>query len=305
MRKVVPKVIGDGIEDKCKNHDDRCSWWAVQGECQSNPKYMRLHCAPACNSCESLTVEGRCPLDPDAPHAWRPGDLDAMFQLLTSEPYKSEFSMEILSSPETTDGPWVITMENVVSADEAERLIALGGGEGYERSEDVGRKKADGTYDSIVSTGRTSTNAWCGEECSSDEKAQAVLRKLSNITGIPKENSEHLQLLRYEEGQFYRVHHDYISHHQKRQCGPRILTLYLYLNDVEAGGGTNFDKLNITVTPKRGRAVLWPSVMNDAPGLEDPRTTHQALPVEKGIKYGANAWFHMHDFKTPYATHCL
>lgn len=80
--------------------------------------------------------------------------------------------------------------------------------------------------------------------------------------------------------------------------------MYLYLNDVEAGGGTNFDRLGITVMPKRGRALLWPSVTNDDPHKKDHRTTHQALPVEKGIKYGANAWFHQRDFKTPNADGC-
>ena len=66
------------------------------------------------------------------------------------------------------------------------------------------------------------------------------------------------------------------------------MTLYLYLNDVEAGGGTNFDKLDITVMPKRGRALLWPSVLDSSPDDKDERTTHQALPVEAGVKYGAN-----------------
>ncbi len=89
-----------------------------------------------------------------------------------------------------------------------------------------------------------------------------------------------------------------------RQQGVRILTLYLYLNDVEAGGGTNFDKLGITVMPKRGRALLWPSVLDANPDNKDGRTTHQALSVEKGIKYGANAWFHQRDFKTPNLQGC-
>jgi prolyl 4-hydroxylase len=89
-----------------------------------------------------------------------------------------------------------------------------------------------------------------------------------------------------------------------RQQGVRILTVYLYLNDVEAGGGTNFNKLDITVMPKRGRALLWPSVKNDKPDKKDGRTMHQALPVEAGIKYGANAWFHMRDFKAPNDNGC-
>jgi len=82
------------------------------------------------------------------------------------------------------------------------------------------------------------------------------------------------------------------------------LTVYLYLNDVEAGGGTHFDKLNITVMPKRGRALLWPSVLNDDPNAKDGRTTHQALATEKGLKYGANAWFHMYGMLIV-SWHCL
>lgn len=91
-----------------------------------------------------LSVEGRCPLDPDAPVAWEKGDLNKMFEQLTQEPYLSEYGVEILSSP-ATNGPWVITMENVVSEDEALRLIELGSEEGYERSTDVGKMKMDGT----------------------------------------------------------------------------------------------------------------------------------------------------------------
>ena len=42
----------------------------------------------------------------------------------------------------------------------------------------------------------------------------------------------------------------------------------------------------MTVTPKRGRAVLWPSVYDEEPNTKDPRTVHTALKVIKGVKYG-------------------
>ena len=87
-----------------------------------------------------------------------------MFEKLTQEPYLSEYSVEILSSP-ATGGPWVITMEDVVSQEEADRLIQLGAEEGYARSADVGKMKADGTSESDVNTGRTSHNAWCVGPC--------------------------------------------------------------------------------------------------------------------------------------------
>ena len=48
------------------------------------------------------------------------------------------------------------------------------------------------------------------------------------------------------------------------------------------------------MTPKKGRAVLWPSVYSSDPMNVDRRTRHQALPVEAGLKFGANAWIHMY-----------
>ena len=104
-------------------------------------------------SCDQLSVETRCPLDPNAKKAWGEGDLDKMFEKLTSEPYLTKYSVETLSSP-ATGGPWVITMDDVVSEEEAKRLIELGAIEGYERSTDVGNLKADGTSEKKVSSGR-------------------------------------------------------------------------------------------------------------------------------------------------------
>jgi prolyl 4-hydroxylase len=60
--------------------------------------------------------------------------------------------------------------------------------------------------------------------------------RIANITGIPEINSENLQMLRYETGQFYKTHNDYIPYQIERQSGVRIATFYIYLNDVEEGG---------------------------------------------------------------------
>jgi prolyl 4-hydroxylase len=110
-------------------------------------------------TCDQLLIENRCPIDPDAVPAWQPGDLDAMFRRLVDEPLASEYDVQVLSND-----PWVITMDGVVTDEEADRLIELGAIEGYQRSSDVGVKQADGTYGSHVGTGRTSTNAWCQNE---------------------------------------------------------------------------------------------------------------------------------------------
>lgn len=308
MRKQIrSRNIDPELTRSCKNTDEMCTYWSLLGECENNPGYMKLSCGPACFSCEMFNIENRCPMDRETigPDVWSPGDLDYTFRRLSSEPYKSKYDVKVLSSPDGKDeGPWVLTMENFVSDIEADRLIEMGSVEGYQRSTDIGDMKPDGTSDSVISSSRTSTNAWCSNECIEDEFVEAVNGRISNMTGIPEMNSEDLQLLRYGPGQYYNTHHDYIYYETDRQGGVRLLTVYLYLNDVEAGGGTNFPSLNLTVMPKRGRVLIWPSVLNSDPNEMDNRTYHQALPVEAGIKYGSNAWFHMRNFKGPNRNGC-
>lgn len=105
--------------------------------------------------------------------------------------------------------------------------------------------------------------------------------------------------------QFYNAHHDTTPYYLERQFGHRIITVFLYLNDVEGGGETEFEMLGINVTAKKGKVVMWPSVLDSDPLLADGRTRHAALNVTKGVKYGANAWIHMGNFKDTYARGCI
>jgi 2OG-Fe(II) oxygenase superfamily len=84
------------------------------------------------------------------------------------------------------------------------------------------------------------------------------------------------------------------------QIGDRILTVFLYLNDVEEGGATTFPELNVTVLPKPGRVLIWPSVLDSSPKEIDWNTEHEANKVTKGEKYGANVWFHLKPFRLAY-----
>eukprot|EP00525_Craspedostauros_australis_P008656 CAMPEP_0198134680 /NCGR_PEP_ID=MMETSP1442-20131203/60200_1 /TAXON_ID= /ORGANISM="Craspedostauros australis, Strain CCMP3328" /LENGTH=346 /DNA_ID=CAMNT_0043795827 /DNA_START=313 /DNA_END=1353 /DNA_ORIENTATION=+ len=295
------------VASECQVRNELCAFWAAIGECKVNPSYMKLQCAPACKTCDQLSYETRCPFSKDAPTAWDKGDLNKMFERITTSEEFQKYSPTIYSSPNDPNkpGPWVVTLDDVATQEECDALIELGAKQGYERSKDVGGKKFDGTYDAVQSDFRTSSNAWCVKDCYNHTVTQSVLDKQAWITGIPDKNNEYLQLLKYTEGQRYGQHHDFIQHHNARPQGPRILTVFFYLNDVEEGGGTKFNKLGITVMPKRGRVLLWPSVSDQFPNRKDSRTDHEALPVIKGIKYGANSWVHQNDFKTPFAEGCI
>lgn len=65
---------------------------------------------------------------------------------------------------------------------------------------------------------------------------------------------EYPQFLHYSSGEgFYKPHSD---------AGPgvdRVFSAVLYLNEVENGGETYFNNLDISVSPKGGRLVLFPA----------------------------------------------
>jgi prolyl 4-hydroxylase len=192
--------------DLCKNKHADCAWWAVEGECEANTAYMTTNCAPVCHTCDQLDMSARCPIDLEKmPNAWKPGDVNRYFSNLTSlEEYK-KYEPKVLSSPdylpgdteETADyivgGPWVVVLENVLSEEEAQRLIELGSELGYEESFAGGKLLPDGTYERGKSSVRTSMNTWCERSCYRDPVAKAVIERVTNITQIPEENSEFLQ----------------------------------------------------------------------------------------------------------------
>jgi hypothetical protein len=43
------------VRSICKNKHANCAFWSVLGECENNPGYMNVNCAPVCQSCEVST----------------------------------------------------------------------------------------------------------------------------------------------------------------------------------------------------------------------------------------------------------
>ena len=84
----------------------------------------------------------------------------------------------------------------------------------------------------------------------------------------------------------------------------RMMTVFFYLNDPDAGGETYFPLLDVTVSPKRGRAILWPTVLNDDPFAEDRRLRHEGMDVKHGVKYASIACLHQKDWVTPWSRGC-
>jgi len=286
-----------------------CVAWAGSGQCEANPGFMLVSCELSCHKIgvsRSAYAE-RCKRPTDAEPALQPGGMTATFDRIMAE--FGHLEPELVSSD-----PPVVLFHKFLSDDESAAFVAHGQGK-YTESKGVG-VDANGRMTDVKTEIRTSSHAWCQEaECLSDPIVQSVIARVSDVTLTPETNGEFAQLVHYrscpDDGHpscaFYRRHSDYIDGDQHRNQGVRIYTLFMYLNDVEEGGGTRFTDLPsgpITFQPQRGKAILWPSVYSDTPDKQDPRTHHEALPVTKGEKYGANVWIHQYDFKTPHKTGC-
>ena len=304
---VVPSNA-EPSRDPCKDRFSMCAEHAKNGMCGSSKGWMIVHCCESCdpylNSRKLINPRVRCSRDHlnVTEPVWKEGNLNALFEEWVTSPDFQKYTPVIWSSPGAKyggkDGPWVITFDTFMTDLEVNDIIRGGEISGFERSTDQGSVSATGEQEKIISTTRTSSNAWCRHECEALPGVKSLTEKVEDVTKIPQKNYESLQILDYGPNQFYRSHHD-SSMRDKTIAGPRILTFFLYLSEVEEGGETYFNNLDIAVTPKKGRALIWPSVSNDDPHFWEPRTHHEAKPVIRGRKLAANHWIHLYDFLTP------
>ncbi|CAH1794815.1 unnamed protein product [Owenia fusiformis] len=73
-----------------------------------------------------------------------------------------------------------------------------------------------------------------------------------------------------------------------KNSGNRMVTMLLYLNDVEKGGATVWPKLNVSFFPVKNAAVYWFNYKRS--GEVDRRLVHAACPVILGHKWVATKW---------------
>ena len=291
---VAPGEHSADPRDACQDRKPHCHVSAARGECDRNPGWMVVNCPASCNACDLRDPEVRCDrkrLNVSDEPTYAPGDMSAMFRGLAET--HPELGVNVLSTE-----PWVVTFDTFMNASEADAIYEAVGKD-FVRSTDTGAYNKFGEAEKVVSQGRTSQNAWCREGCDSNPLVRGVIARIEKVLSIPYGNFEQFQVLRYEPGQYYRTHHDFGASQRKLACGPRILTFFLYLSDVEEGGETNFPRMGLKVPPAKGKALLWPSVLDEDLTRQETKTFHEALPVVKGLKIAANAWIHLYNFHVP------
>jgi prolyl 4-hydroxylase len=156
--------------------------------------WMIVNCPFSCSACHLRDREVRCHKDflnmSHLPPAFAEnGDVDTLFTHIVEK-----FGEQMAITVHSRD-PWVLTFDSFMSAEEADAMIATV--RTWERSTDTGAMNAHGETGRKLSTGRTSSNAWCRKECEDDPHVQNVMRRIEEVTAIPFGNSESFQILRY------------------------------------------------------------------------------------------------------------
>jgi prolyl 4-hydroxylase len=193
---------------------------------------------------------------------------------------------------ELCDYPYIGYADGVLSDDDCNHII-------NSAKDKLVRSKVDGPTE-IVSETRTSSQAWLGYD---DGIIADICTRVATIIGVPSTHAEQMQVVYYKKGEKYDRHHDAYDistvegKRATRGWGQRTKTALLYLNDVEAGGETEFPMVDVVVKPKRGSMVVFDNIDHEHRTVPLHSSLHAALPVEKGFKWACNLWFHENDAK--------
>ena len=186
----------------------------------------------------------------------------------------------------SVESPKIAVLGNVLSDEECNALIAYGEAR-MTRSKTVAHIGG-----SQIDVGRTSDG--CMMQRGETEIVARVEARLAQIVNWPLERGEGLQLLRYGVGAEYKPHFDWFDAGVPGQAdllgsaGQRVGTIVIYLNDVDAGGGTLFPELGLEVSPQKGGAVFFTNVTPE--GNPDRLALHGGSPVISGVKFVATKW---------------
>ena len=209
------------------------------------------------------------------------------FSYLDNIEPKNDFKVEKLHS-----NPDIFLIKNFLTVEECDHIIKIG-------DPHIKRSEVCGKGGSKPHKSRTSMTAHIGKKflnnSNPDKVLLGILKKASQYGGLPEENIEPIQLVRYHPGQYFNKHYDYLDrrnpHYAKNieKNGQREQTFFIYLNNVpdKEGGKTHFPKIGKTFQGKKGEAIFWRNMID---GKEDKNTLHSGTELKNGIKYGLNVW---------------
>jgi hypothetical protein len=222
--------------------------------------------------------------------------------------------------------PRIIEISDLLSPEEADHFYSIA--KKLEKQESM-----VGSHSSVAAKSlkaRNSSHTWMGRESGkrgrwhSDDIVDRVEDRIFELVRLDTNTSEPFQVVFYQKDQYYYGHHDYtnketaVDNSYFQYGGNRLVTILLYLNNVDEGGETAFpftdEKGNpinrhifpndlydgptactiggLRVKPKSGGAVVFYSLKEEGhmDGIPDPFSLHAGCKVLSGEKYVSNKW---------------
>lgn len=186
---------------------------------------------------------------------------------------------------ELSPRPRVSVVDGLLSADECRLLIASA-----QPMLQPSRTVDPETGQPLKLQLRTSSDA-SFDPVMEDLSLRLVQQRMASAAALELVQAEHLVVLRYEPGQEYRPHRDYLPPDALREppgAGNRLRTICVYLNRPDAGGETEFPLAKLKIDPQPGRTVIFDNLTAD--GRPDTDSLHAGLPVLQGEKWLATLW---------------
>ena len=191
--------------------------------------------------------------------------------------------------------PYICRLRDFLDPRECQHIIDLCN-ERFKRSEVTGDKVGENN----VELSRTSYS--CHMKKAETDIIKEIERKASKVCGVPIDNIEPLQVVRYYPQQKYDAHNDWF--YDNKLKNQRYKTILVYLNDDFEGGSTDFvhNDVKVKAVPKRGDGIFWYNCWKppNSNGHSESKcagdclcfeqSLHQGSPPTKGVKYALNIW---------------
>ena len=147
---------------------------------------------------------------------------------------------------------------------------------------------------------RNSQTCWLHK--GSDAILDIIIQRGADAAQLPFDNCESLQVVKYDQGGFFKEHNDSCFDDSedckqfRNRGGHRIATILISLSDKSdyEGGETRFSVLDKQYKLDKGNAVLFYNL--DEQGNELKNSTHGGLEINSGEKWIANIWIRENKF---------
>lgn len=163
-------------------------------------------------------------------------------------------------------------LKGLLSHEECDYIIS--------KSETKLSKSTVGTQRVLDENTRISETAWLDLE---DPKIHKIVLRCLKYTDRPIINCEKLQVVKYKDNGFYKLHSDILPGVKNK----RMHTFIFALNDNYNGGETHFPNIDMKYKLKKGDCLMFDNLDNY--NLDTSQSLHSGCSV-KGEKWIANLW---------------